>query len=214
MLSAYETAHLTASRPPAITRGPVSEEALDQLFREARTHTAWLPQPVPAELLREAYELARLGPTSANASPARFVFLTTPEAKERLKPALGPGNVGKTMAAPVTVIVAWDTEFHEHLPRLFPQVDMRSYFVGNQKLADETAFRNSSLQAAYFILAARALGLDCGPMSGFDVGKLNAEFFPDGKWKVNMLCNLGYGDPEKLFPRNPRLGFEEAAVVL
>ena len=214
MQSAYETAHLTVSRPPAVTRGPISEEALDQIFRDARTHTAWLPQPVPVELLREAYELARLGPTSANSSPARFVFVTTPEAKKRLKPALSPGNVDKTMAAPVTVIVAWDTEFYDHLPRLFPQADMRSYFVGNKKLADETAFRNSSLEAAYFILAARSLGLDCGPMSGFDAEKVNAEFFPDGKWKVNMLCNLGYGDPGKLFPRNPRLGFDEAAVVL
>jgi 3-hydroxypropanoate dehydrogenase len=188
--------------------------SIDQLFREARTHSAWLPEPVPVELLHKAYELARLGPTSANASPARFVFLTTPEAKARLKPALAPGNVEKTMAAPVTVIIAWDTEFHENLPRLFPHYDMRSYFVGNQPLIDETAFRNSSLQAAYFILAARALGLDCGPMSGFDAGKLNAEFFPDGKWKVNLLCNLGYGDDSKLFPRNPRLEFEEATAVL
>jgi 3-hydroxypropanoate dehydrogenase len=192
----------------------ISQEALDQLFEEARTHSAWLPEPVPRELLREAYHLARLGPTSANSSPARFVFLTTPEAKARLKPALAPGNVEKTMAAPVTVIVAWDTEFHENLPKLFPQFDMRSYFVGKQALIDESAFRNSSLEAAYFILAARALGLDCGPMSGFDAGKVNAEFFPDGKWKVNLLCNVGYGDPSKLFPRNPRLKFEEAAKVL
>jgi len=158
--------------------------------------------------------LARLAPTSANASPARFVFLTTPAGKARLQPTLAPGNVEKTMAAPVTAIIAWDTEFHENLPRLFPQFDMRSFFVGNQSLIDETAFRNSSLQAAYFILAARALGLDCGPMSGFDPGKVNAEFFPDGKWKVNFLCNLGYGDRSKLFPRNPRLEFEEASLVL
>jgi 3-hydroxypropanoate dehydrogenase len=164
--------------------------------------------------LRKAYELARLGPTSANASPARFVFLTTPGAKALLKPVLAPGNVDKTMAAPVTVIIAWDTEFHENLPRLFPQFDMRSYFVGNHTLINENAFRNSSLQAAYFILAARALGLDCGPMSGFNADKLNAEFFPDGKWKVNLLCNLGYGDPSQLHPRNPRLNFEEAAVIL
>lgn len=198
----------------ATTRTPISPEALDQLFRDARTHSKWLPEPVPMELLREVFELARLGPTSANASPARFVFLVTPDAKARLKPALSPGNVDKTMAAPVTVIVAWDTEFHENLPKLFPQADMRSLFAGRQALIDETAFRNSSLQAAYFILAARALGLDCGPMSGFDANKLNAEFFPDGKWKVNLLCNLGYGDPSKLYPRNPRLSFEEAAVVL
>jgi 3-hydroxypropanoate dehydrogenase len=196
------------------TKSPISPEAIDQLFREARTHSTWLPEPVPVELLRKAYELARLGPTSANASPARFVFLTTPGAKALLKPALAPGNVDKTMAAPVTVIIAWDTEFHEHLPRLFPQFDMRAYFVGNHALINETAFRNSSLQAAYFILAARALGLDCGPMSGFDADKLNAAFFPDGKWKVNLICNLGYGDPNKLHPRNPRLNFEEATVVL
>ena len=204
------------SETPSLTarKTPISEEAFDQLFRDARTHSAWLPEPVPVELLRKVYELARFGPTSANGSPARFVFLTTPEAKARLKPALAPGNVEKTMAAPVTVIVAWDTEFHENLPRLFPHFDMRSYFVGNQPLIDETAFRNSSLQAAYFMLAARALGLDCGPMSGFDASKVNAEFFPDGKWKVNLLCNLGYGDDSKLFPRNPRLEFEETSTIL
>jgi nitroreductase len=127
---------------------------------------------------------------------------------------VSPGNVDKTTAAPVTAIIAWDTEFHEHLPRLFPQADIRSYFVGNKPLIEENAFRNSSLQAAHFILAARALGLDCGPMSGFDAEKLNAAFFPDGKWKVNLLCNLGYGDPSKLHPRNPRLNFEEASLVL
>jgi 3-hydroxypropanoate dehydrogenase len=199
---------------PSAVKPPISQQALDQLFREARTHSTWLPEPVPIELLRKAYELARLGPTSANGSPARFVFLTTSGAKALLKPALAPGNVDKSMAAPVTVIIAWDTEFHEHLPRLFPQADMRSYFVGNKPLTEENAFRNSSLQAAYFIFAARALGLDCGPMSGFDTAKLNAAFFPDGKWKVNLLCNLGYGDPSKLHPRNPRLSFEEATVIL
>ena len=198
---------------PAV-KAQISREALDQLFCEARTHSTWLPEPVPVELLREAYELARLGPTSANGSPARFVFLTTLSAKALLKPVLAPGNVDKTMAAPVTVIIAWDTEFHEHLPRLFPQAEMRSYFVGNKPLTEENAFRNSSLQAAYFILAARALGLDCGPMSGFDAAKLNAAFFPDGKWKVNLLCNLGYGDSTKLYPRDPRLNFEEASVIL
>jgi 3-hydroxypropanoate dehydrogenase len=197
----------------SVTKNQITEEALDQVFRQARTHSAWLPEPVPVALLRKAYELARFGPTSGNASPARFVFLTTPGAKARLKPVLLPGNVDKTMAAPVTAIIAWDTDFHQNLPRLFPQFDMRPFFVGNQALIDETGFRNSSLQAAYFILAARALGLDCGPMSGFDPNKLNAEFFPDGKWKVNLLCNLGYGDQSKLYPRNPRLDFEEAAVV-
>ena len=191
-----------------------SDVALNQLFREARTHTAWLPKAVPVQLLKEIYELARMGPTSANGSPGRFVFLTTEAAKNRLLPALAPGNVEKTRSAPVNTIIAWDTEFHELLPRLFPQSQMRGYFVGNQALIDETAFRNGSLQGAYFILAARAFGLDCGPMSGFDAAKVNAEFFPDGKWKANFLCNLGYGDHSKLNPRNPRLSFEEACRVL
>jgi len=200
--------------PSAPPRGALTETAHDQLFRDARTHPAWLPVPIPASLLRQIYDLARLGPTSANTSPARFVFLTTAEARERLRPALAPGNIEKTMSAPVTVIVAWDTEFYEQLPKLFPQVDARAWFQGNQPLIEETAFRNSSLQGAYFIMAARALGLDCGPMSGFDVNKVNAEFFPNGKWKANFLCNLGYGDSAKLYPRNPRLEFEEASQVL
>jgi 3-hydroxypropanoate dehydrogenase len=192
----------------------ISDEALDQLFRTARTHWVWQPKPVPVEVLRDVYELTKMGPTSANSSPARFVFVTTPEAKERLKPALMPANVDKTMAAPATVIVAYDTEFYEQLPRLFPARDMKTMFVGNTALVEETAMRNGSLTGGYLILAARALGLDCGPMSGFDKGKVNAEFFPDGKWKANFLCNLGYGDGAKLFPRNPRLTFEEACKVL
>jgi len=196
------------------TAKKISHEALNQLFREARTHSAWLPKRVPTALLHEIYDLARWGPTSANSSPARFVFLESEAAKARLLPALAPLNVEKTKAAPVSVIIAWDTEFHEALPRLFPHADMRSYFVGKQSLIDETAFRNGSLQGAYFMLAARALGLDCGPMSGFDPTKVNAEFFPDGKWKANFLCNLGYGDPSKLFPRSPRLEFDEACRVL
>ena len=155
-----------------------------------------------------------MGPTSANCQPARYVFLTTPEAKARLVPALMPGNVEKTKTAPVNVIVAWDTEFYEALPKVFPQMDMRSYFVGKPDLINETAFRNGSLGGAYFMVAARAFGLDCGPMSGFDADKVNAEFFPDGKWKANFLCNLGYGDSSKVFPRNPRLDFEEACRVL
>src|SRR5580704_2764079 len=145
-----------------------TDEALDQLFRQARTFQAWLPEAVPTAALKEIYELARLGPTSANSSPARFVFLTTAEAKARLTPALSPGNVEKTRTAPVNVIVAWDTEFYEQLPKLFPHADMRKVFAGNQALIEETALRNSSLEGAYFIIAARALGLDCGPMSGFD----------------------------------------------
>jgi 3-hydroxypropanoate dehydrogenase len=192
----------------------ISREALDQLFLEARTHNVWFNRPVPLELLREVHELARMGPTSANCSPARFVFLTTKAAKDRLLPALAPGNVAKTMTAPVTAIIAYDTEFYEQLPRLFPHADARSWFVGNQPLIDETAFRNGTLQGAYLMLAARALGLDCGPMSGFDPAKVNAEFFPDGKWKANFLCNLGHGDPSRLFPRSPRLAFDEACKVL
>jgi 3-hydroxypropanoate dehydrogenase len=192
---------------------PVSEHALDALFRDARTHNVWLDKPVSESQLREVYALAKMGPTSANLAPARFVFLTTPEAKERLIPGLAPLNVEKSRTAPVVAIVAYDTEFYEQAPRLVPHADVRSYFAGNEELIQETAFRNSSLQGAYFMLAARALGLDCGPMSGFDAEKINAEFFPDGKWKVNFICNLGYGDPDKLYPRNPRLEFEDACVV-
>jgi nitroreductase len=192
----------------------IDDGALDALFREARTHVAWRPRPVPEELLRTAYGLARMGPTSVNATPARFVFLASPEAKERLIPALMPGNVDKTRSAPVTVVVAQDMEFYEHLPRLFPAFDARSVFVGNPGLIADTAMRNSSLQGAYFMLAARALGLDCGPMSGFDAAKVDAEFFPDGRWKTNFLCNLGYGDAEKVYPRGPRLEFEEACRIL
>jgi 3-hydroxypropanoate dehydrogenase len=192
----------------------VDERSLEVMFREARTQNGWLPQAVPEGVLREVYDLAKMGPTSANASPARFVFLTTEAAKERLIPALMPGNVDKTRSAPVTVIVAQDMEFYEELPRLMPYFDARGYFAGNPELIASTAARNSSLQGAYFILAARALGLDCGPMSGFDAEKLNAEFFPDGKWRANFLCNLGYGDPAALYPRAPRLAFEEAGLVL
>ena len=198
----------------AALKTSIAEDALDQLFRNGRTFSAWLPTPVPVELLRQAYELASLAPTSANSSPFRILFVISKEAKARLLPALIPGNVEKTMTAPATAILAWDTEFFDHLPRLFPQADARSWFAGNPALIQETGFRNASLQAAYFMLAARALGLDCGPMSGFDAEKVNAEFFPDRTWKANFLCNLGYGDRSKLFPRNPRLKFEEACVVL
>ncbi len=185
-------------------------EALDQLFLSARTHSNWLPEPVSEVLLREIYDLARMGPTSANSCPARFVFLTTPEAKARLLPCLMSGNVEKTRTAPVNVIIAYDTEFYEQLSKLSQRPNARAMFADNYTLAEETAFRNGSLEGAYFILAARALGLDCGPMSGFFADKVNAEFFPDGKWKANFLCNLGHGDPAKLHPRNPRLEFEEA----
>ena len=196
------------------SRPRVDDRALDLLFREARTHTVWLPRPVPVGLLREVYDLAKMGPTSANGTPARFAFLTTEEAKERLVPALMPGNVEKTRTSPVVVLIAQDMAFHEQLPRLMPQFDARSYFAANPAVIAETAIRNSSLQGAYFMLAARSLGLDCGPMSGFDPEKVNAEFFAGGTWRVNFICNLGYGDPSKTYPRNPRLGFEEACLVV
>jgi len=199
----------------APTHGPISSAAIDQIFRNARTYSAWLPGSVPTEVLAEVYNLAKLGPTSANCSPARFVFLTTPQAKARLVPALAPGNVQKTQAAPVNVIVAWDAEFYELLPRLFPHHDMRPLYAGKPlAVIEEAGLRNGSLQGAYFILAARLLGMDCGPMSGFDAAKVNAEFFPDGKWKANFLCNLGYGDASQLLPRNPRLSFDEACQLL
>jgi 3-hydroxypropanoate dehydrogenase len=193
---------------------PIPDQAIDQIFLKARTHNTWLPKPVSEKTLLELYQLTRMAPTSANGSPARFVFLTAPAAKERLLPAMAPANVEKTRSAPVTVLIAWDTEFHEQLPKLMPYANFRDYFHGNDALIHETAFRNSSLQGGYFILAARALGLDVGPMSGFDAEKVNAEFFPDGKWKVNFIVNLGYGDHSKLFPRQPRLAFDEAAQIL
>ena len=192
----------------------LDDRSLDIIFRSARTHNAWLDKPVSDTLIHQIYDLMKWAPTSANSSPARFVFVRSPAAKERLLPAVAPGNLDKTRAAPVTVIIAHDSEFHEKLPKLFPQADARSWFAGNQPLIDTTAFRNGTLQGAYLILAARALGLDAGPMSGFDNAKVDREFFPDGKVKSNFLVNLGYGDPAKLFPRNPRLSFAEAALIL
>jgi 3-hydroxypropanoate dehydrogenase len=189
------------------------DTCLDSIFRTARTHNAFLDKPVPESMLRELYELLKWGPTSANSSPARFVFVVSRHAKERLRPALSPGNLDKTMAAPVTVIIAYDLEFHEKLPRLFPHTDARSWFAGKPEHILTTAFRNGTLQGAYLIIAARALGLDCGAMSGFDNAKVDAEFFPDGKVKSNFLCNLGYGDESKMLPRHPRLAFEEACRV-
>jgi 3-hydroxypropanoate dehydrogenase len=207
----------------------LADEALDRLFRDARTHHAWLDRPVSDDMLRRLYDLLKWGPTSANGSPARFVFLRSREAKERLRPALAPGNVEKTMAAPVTVIVAYDLLFYEKLPKLFPHnAAMRGLFAENPQLVEVTAKRNSSLQGAYLMIAARALGLDCGPMSGFDNAKLDQEFFgagkecegceqeffPAGHVKSNFLCNLGYGDASKLYPRAARLEFNEACSVL
>ena len=192
----------------------LSQEALNQLFLEARTHNGWQDKPVSSELLHELYRLTVMGPTSANMLPARFVFVQTPAGKEKLKPALAPGNLDKTMAAPVTVIVATDHEFYEHLPRLFPHADARSWFVGNQPLIDVSAFRNASMQGAYLILAARALGLDTGPMSGFDNAKVDEAFFAGTRVKSNFLVNLGYGDSSKLFPRSPRPAFDEFARIV
>jgi len=192
----------------------LDDRSLDTIFRAARTHSVWLDKPVSDALIHQIYDLMKWAPTSANSSPARIVFVRSTAAKQRLLPAMAPGNVDKTRAAPVTAIIAYDTEFHEKLPKLFPQADARSWFVGNQALIDTTAFRNGTLQGAYLILAARALGLDAGPMSGFDNAKVDKEFFPDGKIKSNFMINLGYGDPAKLFPRNPRLPFAEAAQIL
>ncbi|WP_455384062.1 malonic semialdehyde reductase [Acidihalobacter prosperus] len=191
------------------------DEALEALFVGARTHTTWLPRPVDESVLRELYDLMKWAPTSMNSSPARLVFVSSTEGKERLVPALSPGNVDKTRSAPVTVIVAHDTAFQEYMPRLFPpNPNARELFAGNDALREATAFRNGTLQGGYLILAARALGLDCGPMSGFDNAKVDAEFFPDGRWKSNFLVNLGYGDREGLFPRNPRLDFEEVCRIV
>jgi len=193
---------------------PLNDAALGQIFREARTHNGWQPRSVSEDTLRKLYDLLKMGPTSANCLPTRFVFVQSPEAKARLKPCLAPNNVEKTMAAPVTVIVGYDTEFYEKLPKLFPHTDARSWFVGNAELIQSTAFRNGCLQGAYLILAARALGLDCGPMSGFDNARVDAAFFPGGKVKSNFLVNLGYGDPSKVRPRGPRLAFEEACEIV
>ncbi len=192
----------------------IHAHALDRLFLEARTHNGWQDRPVPEDLLREAVDLAKMGPTSANVSPMRIVFVRSPEAKERLRPALAPGNVEKTMAAPVTAIVGHDLKFYDLLPRLFPHADARSWFAGNEAFANDTAYKNGTLQVAYLILALRAVGLDTGPMSGFDNAKVDAEFFPDGTVKSNVLVNIGYGDATKLFPRSPRLEFDEIARIV
>ena len=199
----------------SIGTNSVSDDALDHLFRNARTYRAWLDRPVSEETLRRLYELSKWGPTSANGSPGRFLFIRSREAKERLRPILSPGNVEKTMAAPVTVVVAYDLRFYEKLPKLSPHNPrMRDLFVSNPPFVEETARRNSSLQGAYLIIAARSLGLDCGPMSGFNNARLDEEFFGGGHIKSNFLCNLGYGDASKLHPREPRLEFNEACTIV
>ncbi len=188
--------------------------ALAQAFTAARTFGRYRPEPVTDATLHALYELLKWGPTSMNCQPARYVFLRSETARQRLKPALSPANVDKTMAAPMVVIVATDSRFWEHLPEQFPAYDAKTMFEGNPALSETTAFRNGTLQGGYLIIAARMLGLDCGPMSGFDQTKVNAEFFPDGRCKANFLVNLGYGDPAGTFPRGPRLPFDVAAKVL
>ena len=192
----------------------LSEAALKQLFIDARTHNAWRDQPVDDALLQQLYDLVKWGPTAANACPLRIVFVKSAEAKEKLRPCLSAGNVDKTMAAPVTAILAWDNAFYEQLPKLFPNnLDARNWYAGKEKAIYENAFRGSTLQAGYFILAARALGLDCGPMGGFSADKVNAAFFAGTTFQANFLCNIGYGDPSGVFPRNPRLSFAEACTI-
>lgn len=225
-MTAYENLE---GAPASLSVRSLNEDALDQLFRKARSHSFWLPKPVDDETLRKLYELMKWGPTSANSCPARILFLRTVEAKQRLVPALAPSNVEKVLAAPVTAIIGFDFRFFDMLPKLFPQSPgFKDMFEKSPELADTTARRNSSLQGAYLILAARALGLDCGPMSGFDNAKVDheffgagremsdydQEFFPSTHVRSNFLCNLGYGDRSRLSPRNPRLDFDEACALL
>ncbi len=196
-----------------MNQSTLTEQGFDLLFRTARTANAWKNQPVSDDLLKKIYDLMKMGPTGANSCPLRIVFVKTPDAKARLKPALAAGNVDKTMAAPVTAIFARDMQFYDHLPVLFPHTDARSWFAGNPAAIEGASSLNASLQAAYFIVAARALGLDCGPMSGFDQQKVNEAFFADGRFKSMFLCNLGYGDAAGLHPRNPRLSFDETCRI-
>ncbi|MFZ6772974.1 malonic semialdehyde reductase [Undibacterium sp. SXout7W] len=192
----------------------LTKEALNILFTEARTHNAWQDRAVTDAQLKEIYDFLKWGATSANASPARIVFVQSEAEKEKLLTCVSAGNFEKTKTAPVTAIIGMDMAFYDQLPKLFPHADARSWFVGNQAMIDATAFRNSSLQGAYLMLAARAVGLDCGPMSGFDADKVNATFFAGTNVKVNFICNLGYGDASKVFPRSPRLAFEEACKII
>ncbi len=192
----------------------LNDDALDILFRSARSHNSWLDKLVDDNLLHKLYDLMKWGPTSGNCTPARLIFVRSREAKERLKPCLDAGNISKSMTAPVVAIIGMDMLFYEKLPILFPHNPAaRSWFEGKPEKIRDTAFRNSSLQGAYLILAARSLGIDCGPMSGFDAKKLDAEFFPEGKIKSNFLCAIGYADSSKLHPRGPRLDFVEACRI-
>jgi len=200
---------------PEPTKKPLNDEALDLIFRKARTHSVWQAKPVDDALLQQVYDLAKMGPTSANMCPMRIVFVKSAETKEKLKPTLDPGNVDKTMKAPVTAIIGMDVRFYEQLPKLFPHADAKAWFKDlPESVLEYTALRNSSLQGAYFMIAARALGLDCGPMSGFNNAKVDEAFFAGTSVKSNFLCNLGYGDATKLYPRSPRLSFDEACKVV
>ena len=191
----------------------MEKSSLDTLFNNARTHSYWQNKPVSEDTLKQLYDLLKMAPTSANCSPARFVFVKSKEAKEKLKQCLDKGNIDKTMSAPVCVIIAHDMKFYDQLPKLFPHTDARSWFVGQDKKIETTAFRNGTMQGAYLILAARAVGLDCGPMSGFDNAKCDELFFAGTSYKSNFLCNLGYGDASKLHARSPRLDFTEACEI-
>jgi 3-hydroxypropanoate dehydrogenase len=206
-----EAAFVTIHVPDPKT---IEAQSLAQLFTEARTHNAFHDKPVSDELLQKAIELAKMGPTSVNQSPMRVVFLRSHAAKERLRPALSPGNLDKTLNAPVVAITAYDEQFYEHLPHLFPHADAKAWFSGDPVKAARSAFQNGTLQVAYLILALRAVGLDTGPMTGFDTAKVDAEFFPEGHVKSNVLINIGYGDAEKLFPRSPRFSFDQIAKII
>ncbi len=204
-----------ANTDTAVIHERLDDNGLDLIFRKARTQNGWLPRPVPEATLRELWEVMKFGPSSANCSPLRIVFVQSAEGKERLAACAIPKNAPKIRVAPVTAIMAMDLEFYEKLPRLFPHdQSARSWFAGKPEHIRETAFRNSSLQGAYFIVAARALGLDCGPMSGFDADKVNAAFFANTTLKANFICSLGHGDPAKVFPRSPRLDFNEACRIV
>ena len=196
------------------TRPTIDHAALSQLFLDARTYNEFQNIPVSDAKLREAVDIAKMAPTSANQSPLRVVFVRTPEAKERLRPALAEGNLAKTMVAPVVAIAGYDLKFYEHLPFLFPHADAKAWFSGNEAFATRAAFQNGTLQVAYLILALRAVGLDTGPMTGFDNAKVDAEFFPDGNVKSNVLINIGYGGATKLFPRSPRFSFDQIAKII
>jgi len=195
-------------------RKTIDDASLAQIFNAARTHNGFLDKPVSDDLLVRAVDLAKMGPTSVNQSPLRILFLRSPAAKERLRPALSPGNLDKTMRAPVVALTAYDEQFYEHLPFLFPHTDAKSWFSGDPMKAARSAFQNGTLQVAYLIVALRAVGLDTGPMTGFDNAKVDAEFFPEGRVKSNVLINIGYGDHEKLFPRSPRFSFDQIAEIV